>query len=193
MRRIFIDLGAGSGDDIKGFYNLDPKNKNAEVYAFEANKARTDKLKKRYPNVNVFTAGAGTEDTTMKLYLGGSLNTSSLLETKKSIDKNKYHEVEVIDLCRWMKENFNSSDHITMVMDIEGAEYDLLEKMDAEGLFNWISEFYVEFHGEKLDGFDMAIEEDLTKRLIDRFEDRVYIFRKHNHDQFVKLNNEGVS
>jgi len=38
----------------------------------------------------------------------------------------------------------------------------------------------------------MTIEENLTARLIQKFNNRVYIFRKHNHKQFVKLNAEGV-
>lgn len=192
MRNIFIDLGAGSGDDIKGFYDLDSKNKDAEVYAFEANPKRTVGIKKRFPNINVYTAAVGIENTTASLYLGKSLNTSSLNENKVSINKAKSIDVEVIDLCEFMKQEFKPEDYITVVMDIEGGEYDLLEKMYNEGLWDWINKFYVEFHGEKIANFDMSIEEDLTNRLIESFDDKVYIFRKHNHDQFVKLNAEGA-
>jgi FkbM family methyltransferase len=190
MKRVLIDFGAGTGDDIKGFYNLDPKNKTAEVHAFEANPVRISKLKDRYPNVNIYNAGVGTQNTRMKLYLGNTLNTSSFLESKKSITTERFHEVEVIDICQWMKDNFNSSDHITMVIDIEGAEYDVLEAMEDQGLWNWISEFYVEFHGTKLEGFDMTRETNLVNRLVDRFDDKVYICNYHNHKQFCKLNSE---
>ena len=192
MRHVFIDLGAGSGDDIQGFYNLGLQNKLTEVFAFEANPERTTGIKNRFPEVQVFTAAVGTEDTTSKMYLGKTLNTSSLNENKVSVNKNNYIEVEVIDLCKWMKENFTSEDYITMVMDIEGGEYDLLAKMEQEGMWDWINEFYIEFHGEKIADFDMQIEEDLTLKLIKKFNNKVYIFRKHNHDQFVKLNAEGV-
>jgi len=50
---------------------------------------------------------------------------------------------------------------------------------------------YVEFHGEKLKGFDINIEHDLTKKLIEFYDKNVYIYRKHQHNQFVKLNPEG--
>lgn len=192
MRRVFIDLGAGSGDDIKGFYNLSLQNKLTEVFAFEANPERTDGIKKRFPEAQVFTAAVGIKDTSAKMYLGKTLNTSSLNENKVSVSKDNYIEVKVIDLCRWMQENFTSEDYITMVMDIEGGEYELLEKMKLEGMWDWINEFYVEFHGEKIANFNMEIEEDLTTELIKKFNNRVYIFRKHNHSQFVKLNAEGV-
>lgn len=191
MRNIFIDLGAGSGDDIKGYYSLDPANKQHEVFAFEANPKRTAGIKKRYPEVTVFTAAAGTEDTTAKMYLGNTLNTSSLLEEKISVDTNKYIDVQVIDICRWMKENFTADDFITMVIDIEGAEYQLLSEMYNQDLWNWIDQIYVEFHGEKLADFDMNVENNLTKQLVDFYGKRAYIYRKHQHEQFLRLNAEG--
>lgn len=191
MRHIFIDLGAGSGDDIKGFYSLGLQNKLAEVYAFEANPQRTEGIKKRFPNITVYTAAAGTEDTVTKMYLGKTLNTSSLNINKVTIEKNRYIEVEVIDLCRWMKENFDAQDYITMVMDIEGGEYELVDNLRETGLINWINEFYIEFHGTKLDNFDINIENNMVDYLIEKFKNNVYIYRKHQHEQFLKLNAEG--
>lgn len=191
MRKVFIDLGAGSGDDIKGYYNLSPENKLHEVYAFEANPKRTVGIKKRYPNVTVYTAAAGTEDTKAKMYLGNHLNTSSLLQEKKSVNTKNYIDVQVINICKWIKDNFTEDDYITLVVDIEGAEYELLGAMREQGLWSWINEMYMEFHGEKLEGFDMKIEEDFTKDLIDFYGERVYIYRKHQHEQFLRLNAEG--
>lgn len=192
MRKIFIDLGAGSGDDIKGFYGLDESNRDYEVFAFEANPSRSHGIKKRYPSATVFTAAAGVEDSTGKLYLGKSLNTASMNEKKISISVNNYVETQIIDFCDWMSHNFSCDDHIVVVMDIEGGEYELLTRMEEEGLWDWIDEFYVEFHGEKIADFDMSVEEGLVKRLISKFENRVYIFRKHQHEQFLKLNAEGA-
>lgn len=192
MRKVFIDLGAGSGDDIKGYYDLDPDNKNHEVFAFEPNPVRVEGIIKRFPEATVHVAAAGTSDTTLKLYLGKSLNTSSLLKEKVSVDERKYIDVEVIDFCRWMIYNFKQEDYITLVVDVEGAEYDLLHAMHAMGLWHWIDQIYVEFHGEKLENFDMAVEQQLTESLIDHFGDNCYIFRKHQHDKFIELNKEGI-
>ena len=137
MRRIFINLGAGSGDDIKGFYSLGLQNELAEVYAFEANPQRTEGIKKRFPNITVYTAAAGIEDTKTKMYLGKNLNTSSLNIKKVTIEKDRYIEVDVIDLCRWMKENFSEQDYITMIMDIEGGEYELVDNLRETGMIDW--------------------------------------------------------
>ena len=73
------------------------------------------------------------------------------------------------------------------------VEYELLAAMEQQNILRWIDQLYVEFHGQKILNFDMSVEEDLTDMLIEKFEERVYIFRKHQHDQFLKLNNEGVS
>lgn len=192
MRNIFIDLGAGSGDDIKGYYKLAKDNYLHEVFAFEANPKRTVGIKKRFPHAMVYTAAASVRDGTSKMYLGNSLNTSSLDENKVSVSKDNYIDVELMDLCEWMEENFVQEDYITMVMDIEGGEYELLQGLYDAGLWHWINEMYVEFHGEKLANFDMTIEDTLTKKLIDFYEDNVYIFRKHQHEEFCRLNNEGL-
>ena len=192
MKNVFIDLGAGSGDDIKGYYKLASDNKKHEVHAFEPNPKRTAGIKKRYPNINTYTAAAGLKEGTVKLYLGKSLNTSSTNKNKVSISTDKFIEAPVIDIPTWLKNNFTTEDYITMVIDIEGGEYDLLQGMYDAGLWSWINEMYVEFHGTKLKGFDMQIENDLTDKLIEFYGDNVYIFRKHNHDQFVKLNAEGA-
>lgn len=192
MRKAFIDLGAGSGDDIKGFYQLDKNHADWEIFAFEPNPTRTKGIKQRYPNASVFTAAAGVNSGTFKLYLGNHPNTSSLKVEKKSIDKNNYINVEVVDLIKWMKSEFSEDDQIIMVIDVEGSEYDILNRLREEGMWEWIDELYVEFHGEKLSNFDIEIENNLCKDLIEFYQNRVYIFRKHQHEMFLRLNAEGA-
>lgn len=191
MRKVFIDLGAGSGGDIAGYYSLDDDNKNHEVFAFEANPVRVSGIKRRYPDANVLNKAVGVEDTVSKMYLGGSLNTSSLNENKVSISTSNYIEVEVLHFTKWLAKNFTADDYITLAIDIEGSEYELLEDMLTEDQWGWIDQLYVEFHGTKLADFDIKIENDLVEKLIDFYGDRVYIYRKHQHQEFLKLNPEG--
>ena len=191
MRRAFIDLGAGTGGDIAGYYKLEPGNKSHEVFAFEPNPSRIPSLKKKFPKASVYNAAAGTKDSQTKMYLGNHPNTSSLLREKVSIDVKKFIEVQEIDFCKWLKENFTSTDYITLVIDIEGGEYELLSAMHEQGLWSWINQLYVEFHGEKLKGFDIAVEKQLTENLIEFYGENVYIYRKHQHEKFLRLNPEG--
>lgn len=192
MRNIFIDLGAGSGDDIKGYYDLDPDNKDHEIFAFEANPHRVELLKKRYSNITIFNAAAGVTNGKLNFYLSRNPDSSSLNKNKSGIDRKNVINVDVVNIAEWIKFNFKPTDYITMVMDIEGGEYDVLEHMWKTDCWHWINEFYVEFHGEKIAGFDLSIENDLTQRLIEYYGDNVYIFRKHQHEKFLRLNLEGL-
>ncbi|XP_078621341.1 uncharacterized protein LOC144887817 [Branchiostoma floridae x Branchiostoma japonicum] len=51
-----------------------------------------------------------------------------------------------LDLSTWIQENTAPEDYVIFKLDVEGAEYDILEKMVREGTFEWIDKFYGEFH-----------------------------------------------
>ena len=52
----------------------------------------------------------------------------------------------MIDFSRWLSANFSIRDYIIVKMDIEGAEYEVLEKMIRDGTLQMVNELYVEFH-----------------------------------------------
>ena len=66
------------------------------------------------------------------------------------MDRNNPDEVECIDFSYWLKNNFNNNDHIIVKMDIEGAEYDIIEKMLNDNTFEYINQLYIEWHNKKL-------------------------------------------
>jgi len=187
----FFDLGAGSGDDIKGFYKLDEDHKTWSVHAFEANKDRSLKLKKRYPNITVIEAAAGTFDGVGTFYKGHNQNGFSL-KREKIGNLGKQEEIQVVDICKYIENTCSRDDKICMVIDIEGGEYEIVDALKETGIIDWIDDLYIEFHGNKLSGFDINIEDKMVDYLIEKFGDNVYIYRKHQHEQFLKLNAEGV-
>ena len=71
-------------------------------------------------------------------------------KTSGDLDKKNPVTVECIDLSVWISETFSADDHITLLMDIEGAEYDVLEKMVADNSIGIIDVLYVEFHAHKM-------------------------------------------
>ena len=187
-KNIFILLGAGSGNDIPEFHR--EYGKDWEIYAWEANPALTGKLKKRFPGINVVSAAAHTEDGTINLYLGKNYNNSSLDLRKVNVKEHTFHSVRAINFINWMKEHCTPEDRIVLVMDIEGAEFSLLPVMSAEGMIGWLDEFYMEFHGRKLDGFDMNVENQWIEQLKKTLGENVYICNVYQHEQFAKLNSE---
>jgi FkbM family methyltransferase len=68
------------------------------------------------------------------------------------------YEVPAIDFSRWVKEMVarhteenGSKPFVVLKMDIEGAEYAVLEELVRDGTMKLISELLVEFHTEQFD------------------------------------------
>jgi FkbM family methyltransferase len=55
-------------------------------------------------------------------------------------------EVPCIDLSTFIQNNFTPDDVIVIKMDIEGAEYSVLEKMIKDGTLKWVNFIAVEWH-----------------------------------------------
>ena len=45
-----------------------------------------------------------------------------------------------------MLETFTPEDYLILKLDIEGAEYDVLERLTDANLLGWLNELYVEYH-----------------------------------------------
>jgi FkbM family methyltransferase len=61
--------------------------------------------------------------------------------------------VPCFDLSAWLRRLRRK---VVLKMDVEGAEYPLLEQLLADGTDRWISELVVEWHGEPEAGAAMA-------------------------------------
>ena len=192
MRKVFINIGAGQGSDIDGFLSLSPDHKNWEMFVFECNPALIPIIKFRHPNATVIPYAASTEDGEAKLYFGNQYINSSLMSSKVNVSEHTYLTVNTIDISKWLLDNFSNEDYIVVTLDIEGAEYEVLEKMIAERSLEIIDELYVEFHGKKIPTITQEYEQRLVDDLISVFKDKVYIYEYYNHEQFIKLNNEAI-
>ena len=170
VRKIFIDCGAWTGDSIRAFHEHD---KTYEIYAFECEPRLkntlielADKFDFSYINKAVWV-----KDGILKLFLGKNdlTQSSSLLsEKKKYIVKDKPVEVDSIDFSQWILDSFHKEDLIICKMNIEGAEYNVLEKMLTDGSIDYIDKLYISWHWNKLEGFSKEkhdqIEKDVKKR-----------------------------
>jgi hypothetical protein len=47
-------------------------------------------------------------------------------------------------------DSFSKEDYIVLKVDIEGAEYEVLEKMFEDGSIEYIDELYIEWHYDKV-------------------------------------------
>lgn len=72
----------------------------------------------------------------------------SVLAEKSNVRGDKSISVKCIDFSAWLERTFSDEDHVIVRMDIEGAEYDVLERIIDSGAIRRISFLMVEFHHE---------------------------------------------
>lgn len=170
MKYVFIDLGAYDGDSIKAFYGMDlpvPYTQ-FDIYAFEPNPLFAEplaQLARENPRITLSKKAAyissGLQDWGMdqsQTPMG-----STLMRTKRNWDAAVKTTVECFDFSKWLKK-FRGS-YVIVKMDIEGAEYDVLEKMIADGTDDIPAKMMIEFHGRKLSDFKSERGERIVKEL----------------------------
>tara|TARA_R110000824_G_scaffold126115_4_gene285514 strand:- start:16064 stop:16654 length:591 start_codon:yes stop_codon:yes gene_type:complete len=153
---VTIDCGANVGLVTEVF-----KSAGAQVYAFEPNQHAFDILKKKYqntPGVHCIQKGVSSSAKTgkAKLFLHENANEdqvvystgSSTNPDKSNVDTDNYLEIELIDLCAFIR-NLGMPIKVLKI-DIEGAEIELLNSMIDEGVIQDIPYVLVETHEKKI-------------------------------------------
>ncbi len=165
-KTIFIDCGSNLG---QGYENLTQalELKNDEVHMFEPSKYCYEKLVEKYssyPNIHLNQKAVWNKNETRILniefcpiengYYGGATNI--LMENFKILERDKElmdewppkvsDEVECIDLSEFILKNIDTHQKIILKIDIEGAEYEVLDKMIDDDTLRYIDTIAVEWH-----------------------------------------------
>lgn len=165
-KTIFIDCGSNLG---QGYENLTKilDLKNDEVYMFEPSRYCYEKLVETYsnnPNVHLNQKAVWNKNETRILniefcpiengYYGGATNI--LMENFKILDRDKElmdewppkvsDEVECVDLSEFILKNIDITQNIILKIDIEGAEYEVIDKMINDDTLRHINTIAVEWH-----------------------------------------------
>ena len=171
MRKIFIDLGALDGDTIKQFFTWqqfgDPNE--FEIYAFEPNpnmKKSMEDLVSQKKNI-VYSEKAAWIDSGMIEFTVDKNDHapfgSTVMKSKKNWGMGKIIQVPCFDFSKWLRQFENN--FVIVKMDIEGAEFPILEKCIAEGTVSIMTHLWVEMHENKVRDFTTYDKEFLTERL----------------------------
>ena len=147
----------------------------AEVHAFEPNpdafRVLTERTK-RMPNVHRHQQAVLDHDATMLLYLhvNYALNPerfsarSSLIAEKRNVDERGGVQVAVIDLVAFI-EKLGRPVKLLKV-DIEGAEYAVLNGLIDRGVMDRIEAVFVETHAHSIPSLQ-PVDRALRKRIAD--------------------------
>jgi FkbM family methyltransferase len=174
-RGVFVDCGAFDGCSVIKFKLANPE---FDCISFEPNPILWKYFK--YIPTKLIKKGISNKNEKMKfridhIYADGS----SLISTKKvlyglhqSQSEVKSIEIECISLANLIMTLESKYDYIILKLDVEGAEYDILEDLIARNLLDKLTKLYVEFHWQKCN-FSEKRHSDLISNLKSRvvFED----------------------
>jgi FkbM family methyltransferase len=134
---VVLDLGGYHGQWSSDMYSM----YNCNIMIFEPYFSFFEKIEKRFEKnkkIRVFNYGLGPQNSILNLYISG--DGSSLFRKKSTSVEVKIHSI---------KDFFDSNKIGTidlMKINIEGAEYELLEFIIETGLINKIKNIQVQFH-----------------------------------------------
>lgn len=156
MRHAFVDLGANMGDVALAYAQKHP---GCDIYCVEPARELIKEIANKSFGINrtfvIMWAAAWTYDGTIGLFGSGAHEASTIVAGKveinnwPQIDYNKSHSVPCFDFSAWLMRTFSLTDRVVVKMDIEGAEYDLLEKMISDRSISLISELICEWHHDR--------------------------------------------
>lgn len=160
MRYFYFDLGAGDGGTISSFLNngiipLIVLQENWICIAYEptpwpACEQTLDSLRNTFPKTKielrkeaVWIRNETREFSVQYFHREGS---STLLPECKEYSLGQVVTVPCVDFPEILLETCSKNDQVVIKMDIEGAEYEILNKMIDNGSINLVSTLFVEFH-----------------------------------------------
>jgi FkbM family methyltransferase len=144
-----FDLGANTGTITRQLLEC-----GVPVFAYEPDPLAFETLKNiRADNLTVLQSAVWINDKKVTLFRhkdwanSHSHTSSSLISTKKNVDNRNSVEVSAIDITTQVLQLRGNG---CMKMDVEGAEYKLLNYWSDNGLLKRFDSIFCEFHGRKI-------------------------------------------
>ena len=133
---VYIDAGANTYSSSIGnwFKNIYPNSEKFKIVAFEAETKYDSTYKNK--DVELIHNAVWTKNTTISWHT-------------KYVDpsaKRGMRKVKTIDFADFLQRRFKESDFVTIKMDIEGAEYEVIPDLLNKNVTHLIDEFFVEVH-----------------------------------------------
>jgi FkbM family methyltransferase len=159
MKKILLDCGSHLGESVSKFRNMIPDISEYEIHMFEPNPYLFNQINENESFSGCIKNNACVTDYTGTIKLWGCVknkeSVGSTIEKSKSnfdgISEDDYVMIDCIDLVDYIKTKFNSNDFIILKLDVEGAEYSILEKLIETNVIDYVNKLFCEFHSVWLD------------------------------------------
>lgn len=144
--KILIDCGACYGSAIRELednYGIFDK-----IYAIEPNPENARLIETKDSKIVKLEVAISTVYGKSKLYFSERYDGSTLYLGKKSgnIRADNFVEVETIDFSDWLAKTITRDNYVVCKMDVEGAEFDVLERLLETRQMDRIDVLLVEWH-----------------------------------------------
>jgi FkbM family methyltransferase len=166
-QKVFVDCGFNSGRVIKHVLQKLPAFK---IHGFEVNEAlfaeSAQKLKALNPNILSLNFAAVSDNDGKAVFREIGVKTGLFpmqgttivqgLDPERGIVSEQ--SVDCVDFSSWLTEIYKrhsddgSKPYIAVKMDIEGAEYDVLQRMLDENTIDHVNHLSIEFHARLFPG-----------------------------------------
>ncbi|KAI8502608.1 hypothetical protein Bbelb_193100 [Branchiostoma belcheri] len=146
-RKILLDCGANVASTVQLFRETYPGGHDFIIHSFEIDE-RLAPFFAPYPNhVLHCPTGVSNKDGQQQRPRGGGTlfawdSEKADTETGGRRKLSLRPTVPTVDLSRWIQENTAVEDYVIFKLDVEGAEYDILKKMLADGTFKYYGEYH---------------------------------------------------
>ena len=176
--KVFIDGGAHLGEALNALLDRREDMQGSDVHFYEPLpryapllKQLGDERANQY-KVHIHCAALWTNTSSAVLYEStgrwGDLASTLLegtLETKGvCIDRCAPIQVRTVDINEVL-DSFSHKDYIVMKLDVEGAEYYLLDRMLNTGSIEMLRELYIEYHPDFYPELDKSLGKRCRERL----------------------------
>jgi len=172
MKHIFFDCGSHMFQGFNQFASMYSITNEWECYSFEANphtynlsEPQRMNLLSRGFNLKHFNYGVSDKNSSIHVNCAlaydqdkskaGTFTSqgSNILQNRPKTGwphdftyEDDSSEVETIDFSSFIKEHSTPEDFVLIKMDIEGSEFDVLDKIVKDNTLEYIDKIYVEFH-----------------------------------------------
>jgi FkbM family methyltransferase len=177
MSKYFIDCGAHCGESIltaKQRFGAD-----TTVISFEPIPGLAKQLQEIHqdnPTIQIQNSAVWINNEIKTFHLSEEYTDgSSLLDSLNNLRKEHSIKIPCFDISTWILNTFNKDDYLILKLDIEGAEYEVLNKMIEDGSINLINEFWGEWHDMKISDTQTL---ELSKKVYKYLEDNKINFQE---------------
>ena len=172
MRKAFVDLGANLGIISERFAVQHP---GFDIFCIEPNPTLIPSIVECSLRAGrpfwVMWAAAWVTDGTIDLFESGAHEASTVVPGKlehsgwPQIDYTRSLTVPSLDISAWLKRTLTGYDEIVLKMDIEGAEYPILEKMIADRTLGLVTRLSCEWHEDRYPDIGRERHETLKSKV----------------------------